>query len=463
MPEPPVREAPLPDPPVPGPPHGRLHGRSRPPSRRAVLTVAATGAGAALASTLSACSAAGGSSRGVTLTFSWWGNDDRAARTEKAVRLFEKENPGITVRTSNGDFGAYMQKLATQAAGGGIPDVAQLDYRQISQYAGGGALLRLDEILSGGAIRTAEMDRGFLRTGTYEERQFALPMGRGITGYAYDAALYRKAGIRTPRPSWTWQEWADANERITALELKAPDGRPFTGANDNGPNEDIFETWLRTRGGRLYASHTALGFTEDDLTEFWTFCDDLRRAGTVAGPKDTVQAHSIETSPMGRGLAAADFTWDAPFPGYVGLLGGDIRFAPVPTTGGRAGSYFKATMLLGIGAGTEHPEEAARLVDFLLNDVRAGDILGFSRSTPPNRVIADRVAKTLTGPEQEIYQYARTMEKYGLAAPPTAPPRGDVPIQTAFTRTYQRVLYDLATPRQAARELIDEANRELRA
>lgn len=55
------------------------------------------------------------------------------------------------------------------------------------------------------------------------------------------------------------------------------------------------------------------------------------------------------------------------------------------------------------------------------------------------------------------------MEKYGLHAPPNAPPRGDLAIQTAFTREYQRVMYGLATPRQAARELIDEANRELRS
>lgn len=55
------------------------------------------------------------------------------------------------------------------------------------------------------------------------------------------------------------------------------------------------------------------------------------------------------------------------------------------------------------------------------------------------------------------------MERYGLDAPPTAPPRGDVAVQTAFIREYQRVMYSLATPRQAARELIDEANRELRS
>lgn len=428
------------------------------------MASAAAGLGAALTGTLSACSAASGdTAHGITLTFTWWGNDDRAARTERAVRLFEKENPGVTVQTSNADFGSYMQKLATMAAGGGIPDVTQLDYRQISQYAGGDALLRLDDALERGAIRTSEMDKEFLRTGTYAGTYYALPMGRGITGYAYDSRIYRKAGLPAPRPDRTWREFEEANKQIAALGLKAPDGRPVAGSNDGGTNEDIFEVWLRGRGGKLYASQTKLGFTEDDLTEFWTFCDTLRRAGAAAQAKDTSQARSTEVTPMGRGLAASDFTWDAPFPGYTALLGDHVHFAPVPTSGGRQGAYFKPSMLLGVGARSEHPKEALALVDFLLNDPRAGDILGFTRSTPPNRKIAARVAKTLKGPEREIYAYSRTMEEYGLDAPPPAPPQGDVAIQTAFNRAYQRVMYEQATPRQAARELIDEANRELRS
>ncbi|MEU6446931.1 extracellular solute-binding protein [Streptomyces sp. NPDC046979] len=440
-------------------------GRRRPLSRRAVLAAAAVGLSTALTASLSACSSSSGdvSSGGVTLTFSWWGNDDRAARTNKAVELFEKEHPGVEVRTSNADFGSYMQKLATQAAGGGIPDVAQLDYRQISQYAGGGALLPLGEAVGNGTIRTSEMDEEFVRTGTFEGKQYALPMGRGITGYAYDSTVYRKAGIPTPQPGWTWQEWATANRKIAALGLKSPDGRDMVGANDNGVNEDIFEDWLRSRGGKLYKSQTELGFTEDDLTEFWTFCDKLREEGVVAEAKDTSQASTTELSPMGRGLAAADFTWDAPFPGYPALLGDQVHFAPVPTADGRQGAYFKPSMLLGVGANSEHPEEAAELVDFLLNDERAGDILGFTRSTPPNRTIAARVAKTLEGAEKEIYEYAQRMEKYGLDAPPPAPPRGDVAIQTAFKRAYHRVMYELTSPREAAREFIDEAERELRS
>ncbi|MEW1828017.1 extracellular solute-binding protein [Streptomyces sp. NPDC088196] len=437
-----------------------------PPSfrRRAVLGAAA---GALFAPLLAGCSDGGGASTAaggkVTLTFAWWGNDDRAQRTNAAVALFEKRHPNITVRTSFAGYPAYVQKLATQAAGGDLPDVAQLDYRQISQYAGSGTLLDLGAYVRNGTLRTADFDKTLTRTGVYDGKQYALPMGKGTTGIVYDAAVFKKAGVATPEPGWTWDDWADAGRKITALGMKGPNGHAYTGLSDLGVNEDAFETWLRGRGKELYASEHRLGFTADDLTDFWTFTDKLRRAGIVSQARDTAQVGgAVEDTPMGRGIAATDFNWDAPFLGYPPLLGDQVHFAPVPTTDGKVGQYFKPTMLIGAGAGTQHPKEAAELIDFLLNDPAAGKILGVTRSTPPNEKIAEEIGKGLTGPEKEVYDYGRTIAAHGTSAPPMAPPRGDVVLQVSFTRDYQRVSYGMESPRGAAEEYVAEAKRELR-
>ena len=437
-----------------------------PPSfrRRAVLGAAA---GALFAPLLAGCSDGGGASTAaggkVTLTFAWWGNDDRAQRTNAAVALFEKRHPNITVRTSFAGYPAYVQKLATQAAGGDLPDVAQLDYRQISQYAGSGTLLDLGPYLRNGTLRTADFDKTLTRTGVYDNKQYALPMGKGTTGIVYDAAVFKKAGVATPQPGWTWDDWAEAGKKITALGMKGPNGHAYTGLSDLGVNEDAFETWLRGRDKELYASEHRLGFTADDLTAFWTFTDKLRRAGIVSQARDTAQVGgAVEDTPMGRGIAATDFNWDAPFLGYPPLLGDQVHFAPVPTTDGKVGQYFKPTMLIGAGAGTQHPKEAAELIDFLLNDPAAGKILGVTRSTPPNEKIAEEIGKGLTGPEKEVYDYGRTIAAHGTSAPPMAPPRGDVVLQVSFTRDYQRVSYGMESPRGAAEEYVAEAKRELR-
>ncbi|WP_406118405.1 ABC transporter substrate-binding protein [Streptomyces sp. NBC_00989] len=437
-----------------------------PPSfrRRAVLGAVA---GALFAPLLAGCSDGSGASTAaggkVTLTFAWWGNDDRAQRTNAAVAVFEKRHPNVTVRTSFAGYPAYVQKLATQAAGGDLPDVAQLDYRQISQYAGSGTLLDLGPYLKNGTLRTADFDKTLTRTGVYDGKQYALPMGKGTTGIVYDATVFKKAGVATPQPGWTWDDWAEAGRKISALGMKGPNGHAYTGLSDLGVNEDAFETWLRSRGKELYASEHRLGFTTDDLTAFWTFTDKLRRAGIVSQARDTAQVGgAVEDTPMGRGIAATDFNWDAPFLGYPPLLGDQVHFAPVPTTDGKVGQYFKPTMLIGAGAGTQHPKEAAELIDFLLNDPAAGKILGVTRSTPPNEKIAEAIGKGLTGPEKEVYDYGRTIAAHGTSAPPMAPPRGDVVLQVSFTRDYQRVSYGMESPRGAAEEYVAEAKRELR-
>jgi multiple sugar transport system substrate-binding protein len=435
-------------------------GRRRFLRRRAATAALAAAFSTVLLAGLTSCgtSDAGGH---ITLTFSWWGNDDRQARTEQAVKLFEKAHPGVTVQMSNADFGSYKQRLSTQAAGGGIPDLAQLDYRQISQFAGGGALLPLDRYVRDGTLDTGEMDASLVRTGHLDGRQYALPMGRGITGYVYDATVFAKAGIPAPQPSWTWEDWAQVAAKIAAMELKTPDGRTAAGANDGGSNEDVFEDWLRGHGKQLYAGPSTLGYTEQDLAAFWSFCHRLQMSGALVSSKDSAQADATGISAFSRGLDALDYSWDATFTGFTSPSGHTIRYAPVPTVGGRAGSYFKPTMLIGIGAHSKHPKEAAELMDFLLNDPRAGDVLGVTRSQPPNRKIAAAVDRKLTGPDRQVWQFDEEMEKYGVQPPPSAPPKGDVAIESAFTREYQRVEFGLASPRKAAHELIVQAKQEL--
>src|ERR1044072_5631626 len=114
----------------------------------------------ALCVVLAGCSGGDGSSSvggKVVLRYTWWGNPDRAARTQEAVDLFEKKHPGIEVQTSFSGYDAYKQKLATQAAGGDAPDVMQLDYRMIDQYAAGGVLM--DFAKQQGTLDTGEFDK----------------------------------------------------------------------------------------------------------------------------------------------------------------------------------------------------------------------------------------------------------------------------------------------------------------
>lgn len=349
----------------------------------------------ALCALAAGCGGSGESVGGgkVVLRYTWWGNPDRAERTEQAVALFEKQHPNVQVQTSFSGYDAYKQKLAVQATGGDAPDVMQLDYRQIDQYASGGVLLDLAQQKA--VLRTSEIDSGLLATGRVDGTQYAIPQGRGTETVVYDVKAWKASGVPLPKQGWTWDDWADA---MRALRKKT--GQP--GATDPGQNEDAFEVWLRGQGKALYTTEGGLGFTVDDLAKWWTFTDELRREEAVSPAEQTTQLDgSVENTPLGRGKATADNNWDAPSSGYLAIIPTGIALAPMPSgSDGTPGQYFKPSMFLGVSANTGHAKEAARLVDFLLNDEAAAKILGATRGIPVNETIRKETApssRTSTG------------------------------------------------------------------
>ncbi|MFD7712620.1 ABC transporter substrate-binding protein [Streptomyces sp. NPDC059785] len=412
----------------------------------------------ALCAALTGCSGSSGSDSAggrVVLRYSWWGNPDRAARTEQALALFEKKHPDIEVQTSFSGYDAYKQKLATQAAGGDAPDVMQLDYRMIDQYASGGVLLDLGE--RGSDLDTGEMDAGLLATGKADGKQYAVPQARGTETVVYDTGVWKSSGVAPPRQGWTWSEWAE-----TMRQLAKKTGRP--GATDPGQSEDAFEVWLRGRGKSLYTEDRGLGFTADDLTEWWTFADGLRREGAVSPAEQTTQLDgSVENTPLGRGKAVSDFNWDAPSSGFLALIPDGVTLAPMPSgEDGTPGQYFKPSMFMGVAADSGHPAESAQLIDFMLNDADAAKILGATRGIPVNESIREALAPELKDFDKTVSDYQDSLDG-SLKTPPQAPPSGDSALQTTFARDYDQVSYERMSPREAAENYVTEAKAELRS
>lgn len=410
----------------------------------------------ALCATLAGCGggAPAAADGKVTLRFTWWGNADRAERTEKAVAAFERSHPGIDIRTSYSTYDAYKQKLATQAAGGDVPDLIQLDYRQISQYAGSDVMLDLGRQRA--ALSTDRMDPDLLQTGQVGGVQYALPMGVGTQTVAYDKEAWRDAGVKTPQPGWSWQDW------VRALR-KVKEDRGSYVMTDPGAAEDQFEIWLRGQGKKLYTDDGQIAFTAGDLARWWSFTSALRKEGLVSPATDTTQmSGSVEDAPMGRKRSIAEFNWDAPSAGYEAMYGDRLAIAPTPTgEDGTFGQYYKPSMLLGIAASSEHPREAASFIDFLLNSDKAADILGVDRGTPVNSTQRRRVLSTVTGFQKQVARLQTSLQGK-LEEPPTAPPRGDNGLQSTFQRDYDQVSFEKLTPREAAEDFITEARAELR-
>src|SRR5699024_3663610 len=61
----------------------------------------------------------------------WWGNPTRDEMTEQVVEAYAEVDDSVTISTEPGEWNGYWDKLATQTAGGDLPDVIQMDEKYI--------------------------------------------------------------------------------------------------------------------------------------------------------------------------------------------------------------------------------------------------------------------------------------------------------------------------------------------
>lgn len=424
--------------------------RRAPRATRAVAIVTA----ALLTLPLAACGGDGGGASApdgkTTIEFVWWGSDARAKVTNEAVALFQKKHTNITVKTSFGQFDPYFQQLSTRIAGGNAPDVLQMDRGYLREYADRNALLDLGEQISSGVLKTADHTQSLLPAGQIEGKTFAIPVAQNTQTVWYDPAVFKKAGVEPPSATWTYQQAQDAGAKI-----KAATGGKTTLFGDFGYAIDWFDVWLNQRGKSIYTDGK-VGWTEADLTEFWTMTGKIRQAGAIVAPEVTTQQDgSIQNSSLIKKAAAAEFNYDSGFTGAVAAYGAPLELGPVPSDTDKRGMAAQMSMAFSVAKGSKHPKEAAMLIDFLLNDVEAGKILGVSRGVPVNSKVRDAIEPNLGPDDKKVMAYEKSVAS--LLLPTPAPqPKGGGAVKAEFQKVYDEVIFNKLTPAAGAKRLFEQ-------
>ena len=404
-----------------------------------------------------ACGSDGGSSSGsnVTIRFDWWGNPDRAEVTERAIDLFEQKNPTIKVETSYAEFNAYFQKLTTQIAGGGAPDVLQMDYRYVREYADRGVLSELDSGPS--QVDTAGVTQQLLSGGTINGKLYGIPPTQNTQVFSYDFAQWEKSGAAAPKDGWTWTDLKTAAQKVSDSTSGA-----VRGLGDFGGIEDWFEVWLRQQGKQLYTPDGKLGYTAAEVAQWWQMTDGMRRSGASTPAELTTKMDGSQANdPVAQKKASAGFGYDSGFTAKSWeILGREFKLAAFPTDTGKIGQYAKPAMMFSVSKRSEHKPEAAKLINFLINDADAGKILGMSRGLPANAQIREQVGGTLSGPPAVGFQFEQQVATKLEPAPPP-PPKGAGTVKSTFQRVYDDVIFERSTIAQAADKFIAEAQKAI--
>lgn len=367
----------------------------------------------------------------VTLNFTWWGNEQRAAWMEEAIALFEEDNPTITVNGSFADFEGYWQKRTTEAAGGGLPDVMLFDYSLLSDYGGRGLLLDLQGDES--QLDVSQLPEQLLGAGQVGDKLVAIPTGTNVFSVMTNSALADAAGEELPTEPGGW-DWKGFDRFITKVTTSTDQ---FGGADYAGQMA-VLELQLRQEGGSLFTEDGKLGFDRDRLREFWSSTQALRDAHDVMTPADEGQVAPL--SAISAGLSATLFGWNSTLPNFLTNAKVDSLELVVPPSSDpdNSGLYLKPSLLLAASAKTDAPKEATEFIDFLINSPEVGAIFGTSLGLPASS--AQRDGLSLEGVDKQIADYQYLVEPY-LGETPAPPPLGSGSLQTDFLRVFGDILY----------------------
>lgn len=385
------------------------------------------------------------------IRFGWWGNDDRAARTQAVIDLFEAAYPEISVvGEPNGGTPDHFQIIDTQLAGNNAPDIIQFggnwpDYQQylepLNDYLGAQLLIDTADEFDQTALIPATAADGSL---------YAVSLGTNTLVLTYNKTMIEAAGVALPEDNMSWEELLDYGRELKAA---LPEGvAPFV---DNSTNQANYLSYFYTQQG------TPIWTLDDGGTSYATvesgqmwlqMWADMRAEGLIpdADTTYTYTEDGPDSSALVAGAAAIGLVWSNQVAGYQAATTDTLGMTTLPT-GGEDAYAIQMSQYLAINNASPNKEAAALFVNFFVTSPEAGAILQTNRGVPSSPVVRVAIADEATPLDAEVYRI------YNAIADRTVPQGPNLPNDQEFVNELeligQQVAYGESTVEQAAENL----------
>ncbi|MDX6280326.1 MAG: multiple sugar transport system substrate-binding protein, partial [Kribbellaceae bacterium] len=294
--------------------------------------------------------------KGGTITYWSW-----TPSAEAQVKAFEKEYPNVKVNYVNAGTGndQYTKLQNVIKAGSGAPDVAQIEYQALPQFALPGSLVDLRQYGFDG-FQSAYTPSTWTAVHA-GDGLFGLPQDSGPMALFYNKQVFDKYGIAVPK---TWDEYVAAGKK-----LHAADPKKFI-TNDTG-DAGFATSMIWQAGGKPFSTNgKAVTINLADAgTQKWTgVWNQLVEGGLVA----SIPGWSDEWfKALGDGTIAS-LAVGAWMPGVLesSVKGGAGKWAvaPLPTYDGQPATAENGGSTESVLKQSANPALAAGFVQWLNHD-----------------------------------------------------------------------------------------------
>lgn len=397
---------------------------------------------------------------GGKLQIAWWGGSDRAKRTQQVLDLFTKKYSKWSFDSSFTGFNAYWDKINTQAAGGALPDIIQMDMRYIGQFTQRNQLLDLTKYADA-ELNLGDFDKGQREQATINGKLYGVSLGGNIQSLLYNQSAIQQAGMQPPTGKESWEEFGSYCKQ---LQAKLPAG--MAALDDCSWDITPFEVFVRQRTKKeLYTSDGRAVFTNGDAVAWFNMWQDYRGAGfitpgTVAAAEN--QQDTPDNSTIVLGKAAMRLQWSNFVGQYQVLMkNANIGLAPHPG-GANIGTYIKVSQAFSLSAKTQYPQAAAAFIGFFVTNPDAVTVLGLDRGVPASAKARATLAPNMTPADKVQLDFVNAQVKNNRAKT-VLDPTGAGEVQKSIARNALSIPLTRVSPSAAAEKFMSEVTKALTA
>lgn len=399
----------------------------------------------------------------VELRMSWWGGNARHQETLKALEKFHEKYPNIVVKGEYTGWDGHLSRLTTQIAGNTEPDVMQTNWNWLPIFSRDGKGF-YDMNKQKDALQLVQFPSAAINMTTVAGKVNGLPVSMTSRVFYYNKETWEKAGLSYPK---TWDELLKAGQLFQ--ERLGDNYYPMVvEARDVfAMNRSLF---IQKHGKDILNHETnLLDFTEQEMTEFFQMYVDQVQNHVFPSTKEFAsygKGNLYEMRPWIDGRFGGLYMWDTAIEKYAENLQPPmaLELGPYPLEDGATdtGLLTRPSMMFSIGRNTKHPEEAAKLVDFLLNDPDGVKALGLSRGIPLSQAGLDVLQKSNNIDPSSLSYLGYTQAK---SLPQVITPTtytDNAQLLELFDEEIQHLDYGQSTPEEAAKNFLRRGNRVLK-
>jgi oligogalacturonide transport system substrate-binding protein len=317
------------------------------------------------------------------IRFSWWGGDARHQATLENIARYESRNPHIKVEPEYGAYGGYLEKLYVQLASKTVPDIPAIDGKWVHDMMRnyGDEFINLRDL----PIDLSGFDEEFLVKVCGDENfTLGASMGTNSYGIIYNVEFFEKFNLPDPT-HWDWEDYIEYGIKVQEQDPEAH--LQYHILNNFGY---IFKYRIKQKTGKdIVGEDYTLQFTVEDATEAWEYFLKLVETGTIPPLEESMPyatSYPDQVPKWLEGKYGMHITQASNLSSQITGSPFELKTSYLPLREGSVDVGFpvSSSQVLAVYA-HGHVDEAAKFIDYLVNDEEAIMTTKDTRGIPSNQ------------------------------------------------------------------------------